>query len=257
MKSLFFSTVFKFLTFSIVFAFPLLMSFSPVRVPESRPIDLHEAEMRKLVDNAFEDSLFKLINASDIKRFLGNIQTMKSISKEEWIVLAKKKNLSIQETENIFSLFGFSDLKDYDSYVDLLVSLSKKYGIDKMSEDDQKRFFESLRKKQDNYILDNKLLEKEFIKYVTPKGGGMPSECWKCVYDYRDCINANPSVVISYTTETTTTRTYIYATSGTSAIMQTTYTQYSNPQIDYINTSYSPLNCHDIYRSCISSCATP
>ena len=254
MKSLFFSTTFKILSFSIVFAFPLLMSFSPVRVPESRPIDLPEIEMRKLVDNALKDSLFALVTEADIKRLLGKINSNRSISKQKWDELAKKKNFSAQETEYIFSHFGFMSVADFTSYANLLASLGKKYGIDKLNENDQKRFFDALRKEQVDYIANNNLLEETFKKYAY--SGGMPSECWKCVYDYKACLNGGASWVISYTPVSSTTTTYDMSNGGIS-ITRITYTTPSNPQITYVNPQYSTASCEGIYRNCMGSCATP
>lgn len=234
------------------FAFVLLVSFSPVQMPDNVPTTLSKAEMLKLVDNALKDSLFTSVTNADVKRLLGKINTSKSISKEKWDELAKKKHLSPRENESIFSFLGFINLEDFTNYANLLTSLGKKYGIEKMTKNDQKRFFDDLRKKQDDYISNNRLLEKVFKKTYP---GSMPPECWKCVYDYRDCLSGG-NWAVSYTPMTTTTGIYDFSNGGIS-ITIIHYTTPSRAEITYVNQDYSTATCEGIYRNCINSCATP
>ena len=145
-------------------------------------------------------------------------------------------------------------VEDFTNYANLLNSLSKKYGIDKLNDNDQKIFFDALRKKQVNYITNSNLLEEMAKKEAYT--GSMPPECWKCVYDYRDCLNGDGDWVISYTPISSTTTRYDLSNGGIS-ITQVTYTTPSNPQITYINPQYNTASCEGIYRNCISSCATP
>ncbi len=253
MKSSILSNASRFLIFVFISTFILLMSFSPKRTSNNEPKSLSNSELYKLVGYALKDSAFQLITEADIKRFLDVIKSNKSIDVPQWSELSKKKNVTTQESERIFSLFGFINIEDLTGYADLLASLGIKYGIHKLDESSQRRFFEILRKKQNEYIADSSLLEKAFQKYASP--GGMPPECWKCVYDFRDC-NAgtlNGNWVISYSTMSTTWTTYDMSNGGIS-ITRFTYNTPSRPIITYVNPQYSTTVCERIYRNCMDSC---
>lgn len=255
MKFFFFSKGHKVLISSLTFM--LLMSFYPVKMIDKRSAALPSAEMSKLVDKVLKDSIFKLITQSDVKRFLRGLDSNQSTSNQKWAELGKKKKFTQQETDYILSRYNFSNSKDFHNYANLLISLGRKYGIDKMEERDQKSFFASLRKSQTKYIRNNNLLEKEFKNSVAATGG-IPPECWKCVYDYRDCINgADGDWVITYTPLSQSKQEFTL-TNGSVSVMKTTY--FSTPsrlEIDYINQQYSTSSCDGIYRNCISSCIIP
>ena len=251
MRSFFLPTASKLLGL----AFVLSLSFSPVYSLGDNPASLSNAALSKLVENALNDEIFQLITEADVQRQLNNIKSKRSISQEQWNELAKKKNLSIEETDYIFSFFGFMNAEDVKSYANLLASLGKKYGVDKLNESDQRRFFETLRIRQDKYITDHNLVEKIFNK-SSRSNADMPSECWKCVYDFRACSGGAGSWVISYTPVTQTSTTYNMWNGGIS-ITQITYTTPSRPVINYVKSSYSTSTCEGIYRNCMNSCATP
>jgi len=191
-----------------------------------------------------------MITKADIRRFFDIIKSNKSISKQQWTELAKKKDFSTQETEFIFSLFGFKSVEDLISYADLLASLGKKYGIDRLDKNGQNMFFEILRKKQDEYITNNRLLETY--------NADMPSECWKCVYDFRDCTTGTSgNWVVNFTNYSSTWTLYDFTNGGVS-ITRFDYKQPGHAvNISFVNTQYSSATCEGMYRNCMSSCATP
>lgn len=254
MRSFYPLTTSRLTVFLFVSSFILLMAFSPVRISDNYPRSLSNAELSNLVENALEDSLFQLITEADVERFLGNLKSPGSINQQQWNELAKRKNFSVQEAEYIFSLFGFNSVEELNSYANLLASLGKKYGIDKLDKSSQKSFFEILRKRQNEYITDNSLLEKIYQKSAI---GGMPPECWKCVYDFRDCTTGTDGDwVISYTTMSSTWTNYDMRNGGIS-ITRFTYNSPSRPSITYVNSSYSTTTCEGMYRNCMMGCKTP
>jgi len=228
-------------------------AFNPPTKAASKKM-LTSAAMSKLVNDAVLDPIFSLITQLDIERVQIIIDTKHVMSKEKWDELASKKTRSLEETEYVLSTFGFRSLDHFSKYVNLLITLDKKYGIDKLSKNDQKHFSDALRKKQYDSILEQALMERKHSAKLGPGTGGGPSECWKCVYDYRDCLSASYQVVISYTPLTTYTTSVNVSTSGGISISTTEFTTPSRATITYMNTSYNPQQCYDTYSICIQSC---
>src|SRR5690606_11715605 len=92
--------------------------------------------------------------------------------------------------------------------------------------------------------------------YASQDAGGMPSECWKCVDDLRDCLAGRGFPALTYSTYTTTAPTVLHIdmNQGSATIVQMTYTSLYGPTIGYINTAYTPQECNDWFRGCVSSC---
>lgn len=233
----------------------LVLFTTSARIPTNEPKSLSGESMGRLVEAASKDELFHQISEADAKRFLVKMYAGKSLSKEKWKELAEKKNRSAEETAAIFAHFGFSSLEDFGTYAEMLSAFGKKYGVDKLKVSDQKQFFVSVREKEESFIVGNHLLEKVFAKTATL--GNMPPECWKCVYDFRDCTNGSDGDWYITYTPVNTYSTQFNLTNGSFSIMQTTYTTPGGATIQYINSSYTPMNCEGNYRNCMASCATP
>lgn len=240
-----------------VIALSSAVILSSLRKPVPAPTSLSAAEMSAVVDNAFKDARFAEITDADVKRFLTthvNPKGVKPVDTQKWNELAKKKKFTAAETDFAFSVAGFKGAGDFKNYIDLLIALGKKFGVNKMTREDQQKFFLALFKKQHDMVRKDSLLQKKY-KVLWPSQ--MPPECWKCVYDYRDCVNGTDGDwVIGWQHVTTyTEKTYVYR-GGAQYYMETSYTFNSNPTLVYMNPS-SPYSCTSMYQMCIGTCMIP
>lgn len=237
---------------SLVFIALLLGMMSFITPKNKFSKTLSASELSVLTEKALKDPIFLAITQQDVDRMVSGIFENSRPSKEQWQELADKKQWTKSEAETIFAGFGFKGSSDLLQYVELIKSLDKKLGMDPKDEKNYSSFREALAKKQRDYIEKNALFEKAYKTRVT-KTGGMPPECWKCVYDYRDCMNSTGFYAIKYRT-VTYYRTDVDLVNGNYVVTSTSFTSPSFATITYVNSSYTQSGCFPYYKSCIGSC---
>lgn len=251
----------RYLATSLCFISLLLMSYAPKQNSESKfENNLVAEKLKKLVDNVFEDSVFKLIYTKDIDNILSLTHNTSSTDLDKLNELSKKTKFSEEETNYILStVFGFKDVNDYNNYIDLYKYLIEKYDINKFNKNDQAYFFNVLRNKEIEYTgkLDELSKDPSKVDSLNRAYTGIRPECWKCVYDYQACLN--PIIGVSYTTQKQLSggTVQLYIENNTWHVVSIAEYNYTLNKVTYTTSSLTSSQCTTMYKSCIAQCNQP
>ncbi|MGN6437844.1 MAG: hypothetical protein ACTHMM_15000 [Agriterribacter sp.] len=204
-------------------------------------------DLTTLADVAFKDALSKQIVNKEIDIFLKanffrrDVRMLNDIN--------SKANWNDQEKDFILQQYGFDGSAEFVSYCSLLETLFLKYQINILEKNDQKIFISALKEKQKNYVLENQLLQKRATEMSTTLASN--PECWKCVYDYRDCMRyANGHLQIISTDPD-----FVSLLNSSGKVILSTASDASFTTMLYtLNDGFTPEECAQFYENCMSSC---
>lgn len=234
------------LQISLIFLFTiLLVSYVPNQnlTTKHAPID----NINKTVEKVFKDSIYKRIFDKDIERLIKSAVD-NNTPKQDFSKLVGKNNFSKNDFDIVVKSLGFKNEAEYTSYINLFNKIFQKYNLSSFNESEKKVFFKKLKEKQ-----FETLTYKMFLDYVNNYYGGMPSECWKCVYDYRDCLSPYIGTVMLNISGSIT----VQLSNGAGNIFMSTFSSGSHTTILYIKNAYTQQQCDAVYRLCIDNCRTP
>lgn len=243
--------LFLLLSFTSVFASPHLSNGNKEKIDNHEKITI---AMIRLVEDAYNDSISKLLFEYEVKRMQAEFNTSIPERKnriEKFLELSKKEKLSDEDVKYVATELGFDNTEEYVKYLDLGLKLIEKYEIMKLDKESQLVFCD---------LFFHKLIEEmkgkgsivfiKFNKNMSSINPNFPPECHKCVWDYHACMIGTATSLNSMITNQMGKTTGQIIASGGNLLTTATATN----QGIFIYTSWDTTTCVGNYRSCISQC---
>jgi hypothetical protein len=208
----------------------------------------------KLVDEAYNDPISKLLFEYEVKRVQSEFDTSTSERDDrikKFLELSKKEKLSDDDIKYVAAELGFGNVEEYTKYLDLAAKLIEKYEIMKLDKESQLVFCELFFHKQVEEMKGKGSIV--FIKFNKNREAidrSFPPECKKCAWDYQECMKGsawglNTNITFS---QAKTVGSIISSGENLSTIANSTTTGI------FLYTSWPTGGCSGFYHSCLSMC---
>lgn len=242
--------LFLLLSFTSVFASPPLQTNSKDK-KEKTPISV----IIKLVDEAYNDSISKLLFEYEVKRMQSEFDTSASEREnriKNFLELSKKEKLSDEDVKYVATELGFGNVEEYTKYLDLAAELIAKYEIMKLDKESQMVFCELFFHKQIEEMKGKgSIVFVKFNKNMEDVNLAFPPNCMKCSWDYMECMKGSAyGLNTSFTFSQAKTMGSIMNSGD-----QLTTTANSTTEGIFLYTSWPTSTCIGWYHSCLSMCA--
>ncbi len=240
----------------------LLLSFTSVFAsPPSRTDSIGKGEKTpmnviiKLVDEAYNDSISKLLFEYEVKRVQSEFDTSTSEREnriKNFLELSKKEKLSDEDIKYVATELGFSNVEEYTKYLDLAAELIAKYEIMKLDKESQLVFCELFFHKQIEEMKGKgSIVFVKFNKNMAAINKSFPPACMKCAWDYQECMKGSAyGLNTGFTFSQAKTMGQIIS-SGDPLVATAT----STTEGIFLYISWSTATCSGMYHNCLDNCS--